>query len=488
MPQASRARSLLLTVLVATGIGAPALAATAGNGNYVVNVEASPGGIGIGAYTATTDVLHPITGAYGQQNVLFGGNVPSTSWSTIHSFTSGTNYSQRKSQSVAGAPPLILESFVVPGEEALPVGTTGFRTHYQILNQGSGAGPNDSLDVFQTVRAVGTNFNDSAVELTTEIFNISTHTTDVGIRYFLDFQIGAGEDGPAFQLKSPNGPVEVVEQSLPVPAALTFEMLDNNDPSDPLCQFGAFNTPFPFFTIAGSVRGPSQFQPTAPSLLQFVSWPDVSGLPGKSASFTAQDPFFYSPAPVDAASCVTSFDDSGVNYFWGDSSGNALSLAPGQGVKVTAYLFAYLPGQPPSLPPPVENCNDGIDNDGDGLIDLQDPDCSPLVVSLASFDAQPGRRSISISWSTATESDTAGFLLYRGITPSGPFVQVTPAMVASRGSEVSGAAYSFEDHAVSRRRLYYYKLVDVDFQGSRTEHGPVAASIGEPKQTRRRHR
>jgi hypothetical protein len=27
-------------------------------------------------------------------------------------------------------------------------------------------------------------------------------------------------------------------------------------------------------------------------------------------------------------------------------------------------------------PPPV--CNDGIDNDGDGLVDLADPDCTDL--------------------------------------------------------------------------------------------------------------
>ena len=29
-------------------------------------------------------------------------------------------------------------------------------------------------------------------------------------------------------------------------------------------------------------------------------------------------------------------------------------------------------------PPPVEICDDGIDNDGDGLVDLNDPDCEPV--------------------------------------------------------------------------------------------------------------
>jgi len=464
------------------------MGSTAGNGNYVVNVVNASGGVGVGVYTATTDIFHPITLAYGPQNVLFGGNAPSSSWSTIHSFTSGTTYTQRRGQLLTGSAssPLILEDFVVAGQEAVPVGTSGFQTHYTILNQGTGGGPSDSLDVFQTIQSVGTTFNDSAVELTTQIFNIGNHDTVVGIRYFLDFEIGGGEDGPAFQLKSPNGPVEVIEQNLPVPAALSFEILDNNDPNDPICQSGSFNSPFPFFSIGGSVRGPSRLLPTAPTLLQFVAWPLVSGLPGKSLFAPAQDAFFYSPAPADAASCVTSFDDSGVNYFWGESQGDAVTLAPGQGVKVSAFLFAFLPGQPPSFPPVGEICNDGIDNDGDGLIDSQDPDCKPLLVSLASFDATPARRGVSLSWTTASEPDNAGFLVMRSTSPNGHYSQISPFMIPARGSGVSGASYTFEDRGVTRKKLYYYKLVDIDLNGTRSGHGPVAASVGEPKPERRR--
>ncbi|MBI3448709.1 MAG: hypothetical protein HY049_07325 [Acidobacteria bacterium] len=482
-------RRLLITVALLVGFSTLPYGATAGNGTYVVNVVDANSGVGVGVYTATTDVLHPVTLAYGPQNVLFGGNAPSSSWSTIHSFTSDTTYTQRKGQSIVGSSPtpFILEDFVVPGQAATPVGTTGFQTHYMIVNQGSGNGPDDSLDVFQTVRAVGTNFNDSAVELTTQVFNVGNHTTQIGVRYFLDFEIGGGEDGPAFQLKGPNGPVQVLEQNLPVPPALTFEVQDNNDPNDPICQFGAFNTPFPFFTVGGSVRGPSRFLPTAPTLLQFVAWPLVSGLPGKSAFFAAQDAFFYSPAPVDAATCVTSYDDSGANYFWGESAGNAITLAPGQGASVSAYLFAFLPGQSPSFPPGiVEICNDGIDNDGDGKIDAADGDCGPLSVTLASFDARPGRRGVSLTWATGSEPDNAGFLVMRSSSPNGPFAQATPFMIPARGSDVSGASYSFEDRAVSRKRLYYYKLVDVDLSGNRTEHGPLAASLGDPKPERRK--
>lgn len=473
------------------GLAAPAaMAATTGNGHYQVHVNDMYSTGGIGVYTATTDILHPVTFAYGPQNVLFGGGVPSSSWTSIYSFTSQTTYTQRLFQDPNGPPPdpdlFRLESFAVPGEEAVLVGTTGFRTHYLIQGAGSGGGPDDDLDVFQTVRAVGTNFNDSAVELTTQIFNISTHDIDVGIRYLLDFQIGGGDDGPSFQLKGPDGPVQVLEQNLTTPAATTFEAIDNNDSSDFICQFGPTNTPFPLFAVGGSVRGPARLQPTAPTLLQFTSWPHISGLPGKSFSTSTPHGFFYNVGPHDAASCVVSIDDSGAAYYWGEAASNALRLAPGQSVQVTAYLFAYLPGQPPTFPPQTEICNDGVDNDGDGLVDQQDPDCAPLLVDLVSFEARSTRRSVTLAWSTASELDNAGFLVLRSTSPDGPFAPVSPFLIPAKGSPGSGASYAYEDRSVRRRRLYYYKLVDVDLAGRMTEHGPVAASAGTPRIEKRR--
>ena len=487
MRKIDRFRWVVGATLLAIGI-LPAAAATAGNDHYQVYVNESYGGVGIGTYTATTGILHPVTQAYGPQNVLFGGGTPSSSWTVVHSYTSGASYSQRRGQALAGgtAPPLILEDFAVPGEEAVPIGAAGIQTHYIVMNGGGGLGPDDDLDIYQTLRAVGTGFNDSAVEISTQVFNISGHTIELGIRYLLDFQIGGGDDGPAFQLRGPDGPVQIIEQSLPVPAALTFEMLDNNDPSDLTCAMGPTNTPFPLLSVSGSVRGPTRLQPTAPTLLDFVSWQHISGLPGKTYFFPAPDAFFYNVGPYDASTCTISYDDSAVAYYWGEVPGSSFFLLPGQSVKVSAYLFAYLPGQPPAFPPNVEDCENGIDDDGDGLVDGQDPDCVPLAVTLASFEARPARRDITLSWTTASEIDSAGFLLLRGTSPNGPFAPITPFLIASRGGDVSGAVYQYVDRGVRRRKLYYYKLVDVDVGGMETEHGPVAAALGAPKTERRR--
>ena len=472
---------LFVLALMAIGFTVTSLpASTAANGNYEVTVQEQPAGPGIGVYTATTGLLHPVTAAYGPQNVLFGGGAPSSSWTTLHSYTSGTAYTQRGGQTFQSGvtPPLFLEPFVVPGEEAVPVGTSGFRTHYRVTSSGTG---NDDLDIFQTVAAIGTAFNDSAVEITTEIFNLGTSDVQIGVRYLLDFQIGSGDDGPGFQFRNPDGPVTVLEVDQMAPAADTFEVIDNNDPGDFACIFGPTNTPFPFFGVGGSVRGPTSLNPTAPTALQFVSWPHASGLPAKFSSFPAQDPFSYTIGPLDAATCVTSFDDSGANYFWGESQASAFTIAPGQSARTTAYLFAFLPGGNPQFPPVIEDdCSDGVDNDIDGMIDADDPDCDDLLVDLASFEVESARRGILLSWKTASEVDNAGFMVLRGISPAGPFLPMQSFLIPAKGSSFSGAAYELLDSQVRRKAVYYYKLVDVDLNGTMTEHGPVAGSWGKP--------
>jgi len=121
-------RLLLPAFFLAAGFGI-CHGSTAGNGTYVVNVVNSGWGRWNRRLHRDDDIFHPITLAYGPQNVLFGGNAPSSSWSTIHSFTSGTSYTQRRGQLLAGgAPaPLLLEDFAVPGQEAVPVGPAASR-------------------------------------------------------------------------------------------------------------------------------------------------------------------------------------------------------------------------------------------------------------------------------------------------------------------------------------------------------------------------
>ena len=373
----------LLAVTVLVAAAAAATASTGGNDFYRVTIENTPGGVGIGVYTVTTGSAHPVTGALGPQNVLFGGGIPGTSYTTIRSFTSGTDYTQRTGLALLpGAPPtLLLEAFVAPGEEAVPIGDpnspSGFITTYR-LAPGSPAA--DALTVVQSCSAVGGTFNTSAVKIETAITNEGGAPVSIGLRYLWDFQIGPGDDGPVFREIGPDGAFRVLEWDVAAPLFDSYEIQDNNDAG--VC-FAGGNSPFPFFDVRGSVLGPAALAPTPPTRLTYLAWPSASGLAGRFGGvIPAASAFDYVPTGVDAASCDISVDDSGVAYWWGDQASNALTIAPGATVSVAAYIYAHLVGAPPDFQPPATEgppctatCTDGIDNDGDGLIDLEDPDC-----------------------------------------------------------------------------------------------------------------
>ncbi len=404
-------RLVFTAATVLFGAASIMLASTGGNSFYQVAVEETPAGVGLGVYTFATGFMHPVAGAFGFQDVLVGRGNPGTSFTTIRSYTSGTDYVQRTGLTLAsGAPPTLeLEDFVAAGEEAIPVGDplnpTGFMTIYR---PGGFAPAPDDLVIRQTASAIGTSFDNSAVMLKTEITNNGGAPVSVGVRYLWDMMIGANDDGPSFKTKGPNGPALSTATSFSGPTFSGFEVIDDNDP-DPC--FGMGNSPFPFYAVQGSVTGPATLAPTVPTRLAYVSWPDASGLPGKFGSVTpAVNAFDYQANGTDVSTCLFSNDDAGVAYWWGNTPSNKLTIAPGATVSVAAFVFAYLPGMPPTFPPPpVEGppgdatCSDGTDNDGDGLVDMNDPDCVPPP---APVEGPPGDPSCSDS----IDNDNDGLL------------------------------------------------------------------------------
>jgi hypothetical protein len=96
-------------------------------------------------------------------------------------------------------------------------------------------------------------------------------------------------------------------------------------------------------------------------------------------------------------------------------------------------------------------------------------------VTLASFTAQASRGTVTLQWVTATEIDTAGFILFRSATEGGARVQVTPALIAAQGGGITGASYSVTDYPGNG--TYYYWLVDVDYSGQSGLHGPAVGKV-----------
>lgn len=96
-------------------------------------------------------------------------------------------------------------------------------------------------------------------------------------------------------------------------------------------------------------------------------------------------------------------------------------------------------------------------------------------VTLASFTAKASKGMVTLNWVTATEIDTAGFILFRSTTAAGTQVQVNPDLVAAQGGGVTGASYNITDYPGNG--TFYYWLVDVDYSGQSNLHGPTVVSL-----------
>jgi len=97
----------------------------------------------------------------------------------------------------------------------------------------------------------------------------------------------------------------------------------------------------------------------------------------------------------------------------------------------------------------------------------------PTAIDLLSFEASGAGEQVKVLWQTAQESDNKGFNLYRGTSPSGPWVKLNGGLIPSGSVSSEGRDYEFMDTAVSRGAIYYYKLEDLDVSGAVKLHGPV---------------
>jgi hypothetical protein len=202
------------------------------------------------------------------------------------------------------------------------LGTTGLRATYTL--PGPPTTP-DALTIIQDLKVNGSNFSNSTVEVSTTIINNGTLATSVGVRYLWDMQV-ALDDGPTFQQVGPSAPLRTTETEYLSPAFTAFKIEDND-----------VNTNVPTFDVFGTVNGPSTIvpTPTRPTKLQYASW---AGSVGTAFDYTIN------PALVIAVSGATTLNDSAVLYYFGNSASNALAVAAGGSVKVSASMFLTPPG------------------------------------------------------------------------------------------------------------------------------------------------
>jgi hypothetical protein len=92
-----------------------------------------------------------------------------------------------------------------------------------------------------------------------------------------------------------------------------------------------------------------------------------------------------------------------------------------------------------------------------------------LAVEMSNpFTAVSGDRSVTLTWSTASEPNNARFEISRD--------EVKVADVTARGSNSSGAEYTWMDRELTNGTTYHYSLVAVDINGNRSTLGTAAAT------------
>lgn len=154
--------------------------------------------------------------------------------------------------------------------------------------------------VLQSIRILGTTYEDSRIQITTTITNYAQQTRTFAIRYFWDLTI-AGMDGSQVRPRDPDGPWQTTEEEWIEPAFKEWEATD--DPSNPT------------FSVYGSVIYPAGSTP--PELLIAAEY---------DASY--DEAYDYTPTGLDLT------DDSAMLYYW-----DPITILPSGSASVTAFLF-----------------------------------------------------------------------------------------------------------------------------------------------------
>jgi len=82
---------------------------------------------------------------------------------------------------------------------------------------------------------------------------------------------------------------------------------------------------------------------------------------------------------------------------------------------------------------------------------------SPVTVSLNGSGIVPGSHFVELSWIGSTSVGVVGYLVYRGLTPGGPYSTVNSNPVPTT---------TYTDAAVKSGTVYYYVVTAVDGGGN----------------------
>jgi hypothetical protein len=340
-----------------------------GNPYYTIYIQADKTSPLVGVFTVRTGPDHPATIKYGSaQNVLCGNGDPDTSYTTIRSYSSMTEYIQHVEQFHMATPGYALKSLGSFCDAVKPLtdsqnSVVGFQTTYTLPGPGGSPSSPDSLTIIQVVKANGTTYLNSSVEVTTTVINNGTGDVEIGIRYLWDLQVG-NDDGPTVQAVladgTPDGDVLTTGEQITPPMKVMYRIVDNDMNPDP----PPLSKP-PLYYVFGTDYGPDWVRPTPtpPDRLVYACFPVSFYLAFQYVITPLQNIATYCPCWADcpSSSCGCCYPyycrgeeggDSTVLYYFGDTQPIVVKPGVQNQLQVSESLFLSTNEEPPIPPRP----------------------------------------------------------------------------------------------------------------------------------------
>ncbi len=106
----------------------------------------------------------------------------------------------------------------------------------------------------------------------------------------------------------------------------------------------------------------------------------------------------------------------------------------------------------------------------------------PVPVELTGFQAEQASTGITLTWSTASETNCLGFDLLRSTHPQDGFIQLNANLILGAGDSQIDRWYSFTDSQIENGKTYYYKLRQIDYNGNTSVYNAVEIEATAPEQ------
>lgn len=114
--------------------------------------------------------------------------------------------------------------------------------------------------------------------------------------------------------------------------------------------------------------------------------------------------------------------------------------------------------------------NTGSESHDFGTFSVTDGTITPVEMQLFSVTGEISK--ITVEWTTATETNNAGFNIYRALSENGEKQLVNDKIISGSINSQSENKYRYEDTEFEVDVTYYYWLADISLDGVTKFHGP----------------